>query len=170
VWTTYEEIRALEERIQTVETELEAIVRREPLLECLLEIPGVGVLTATALYAAVGNIHSFKSGRHFASWLGLTPKVTASGERRHMGRISKQGDVYLRTLLVHGARSALLVAQRHRKAEQPLSSLQTGALEQADRGSYNRAAVALANKMARIIWAVWKHDRVFETNPLPLAA
>lgn len=165
-----EEIRALEERIQSVERELEQGVREEPVLQTLREIPGVGTLTATALYASVGNIHEFPSGRHLASWLGLTPRESSSGSRRRLGRISKQGDPYLRMLLIHGARSALLVAQRRRKEGQRLTRLQAWALERADEGHGNRAAVALANKMTRILWAVWKHERSFHGDYLPQAA
>jgi hypothetical protein len=111
------------------------------------------VLTATALYASVGDIHAFKSGRHLASWLGLTPREKSSGERRRLGRITKQGDPYLRTLLIHGARSALLGAERARRAGRTLTHLQAWALERAGEGHTNRAAVALANKLARIAWA-----------------
>jgi transposase len=169
-FATYEEIRSIEDRIHEVERELQQRVREEPTLETLQQIPGVGVLTATAMYAAIGNIHSFKSGRHLASWLGLTPRESSSGGRRRLGRISKQGDVYLRMLLIHGARSALLVAERRRKAGQGLTRLQAWVLERLDRGHRNRAAVALANKMARIVWAIWKHERFFDGDFLPQAA
>lgn len=169
-FTTYEEVRTLEDRIEEVERELGSVVKEEPALEALQQIPGVGVLTATALYASVANVHAFKSGRHLASWLGLTPRESSSGGRRRLGRISKQGDPYLRMLLIHGARSALLAAERRRKAEQELTRLQTWALERAGAGHRNQAAVALANKMARILWAVWKHERTFDGSYLPQAA
>lgn len=165
-----EEIRALEETIRTVEGELEQVIREQPTLEALRQIPGVGTLTASALYASIGNVHTFPSGRHLASWLGLTPRESSSGSRRRLGRISKQGDPYLRMLLIHGARSALLAAERRRKAGQRLTRLQAWALSRVDAGHRNRAAVALANKMARILWAVWRHERVFEGDYLPLAA
>lgn len=169
-FATYEEVRTLEDRIEEVERELASVVKEEPALEALQQIPGVGLLTATALYASVANVHAFKSGRHLASWLGLTPRESSSGGRRRLGRISKQGDPYLRMLLIHGARSALLAAERRRKAEQELTRLQTWALERASAGHRNQAAVALANKMARILWAVWKHERVFNGSYLPQAA
>jgi hypothetical protein len=147
------------------------VAREDPVIRALLQIPGIGVLSATALYASVGNIHAFKSGRHLASWLGLTPRESSSGERRRLGRITKQGDPYLRTLLIHGARSALLAAERARKAGRKLTHLQAWALERADEGHTNRAAVALANKLARIVWAVWRHDRQFDgDHALQLAA
>lgn len=167
---TYEEVRTLEDRIDDVERELARVAKEEPTLEALQQIPGIGVLTATAMYASVANVHAFKTGRHLASWLGLTPRESSSGGRRRLGRISKQGDPYLRMLLIHGARSALLAAERRQKAGQELSRLQAWALERASEGHRNRAAVALANKMARILWAVWKHERRFDGSYLPQAA
>ncbi len=166
----WEEVRTVEERIQRVEEDLEGIAEQEPVIQALLQIPGVGVLTATALHAAVGNIHSFKSGRHLASWLGLTPREHSSGGRRRLGGISKRGDVYLRTLLIHGARSALLASQRREQAGRSLTWLQGWAVERARQKPVNQAAVALANKLARVIWAVWKYERVFDGNHAALAA
>lgn len=167
---TQEEVRGLEERIEAVERELEQVVRQEPTLQALRQIPGIGTLTASAMYASVGNIHSFKSGRHLASWLGLTTRESSSGSNRRLGRISEQGDAYLRMLLIHGARSALLAAERRSKEQRQLTRLQAWVLEQAEKGHPNRAVVALANKMARIVWAVWKHERAFDGNYLPQAA
>jgi transposase len=164
-----EEIRGLEERIHAVERELEQVVRQEPTLEALRQIPGIGPLTASAMYASVGNIHAFKSGRHLASWLGLTPRESSSGSHRKLGPISKQGDAYLRMLLIHGARSALVAAERRRKEGQRLTRVQAWVLQRVEKGHRNRAAVALANKMARIVWAVWKHARAFDGNYLPQA-
>lgn len=170
IYSLWEEVRALEARVAAIEKELEALVRDKPTLQALRQIPGVGVLTATALYASIGNIHAFRSGRHLASWLGLTPRESSSGARRQLGRISKQGDVYLRMLLIHGARSALLAAQRRERTGQSLSGLQRWALEKTRDRHTNKAAVALANKMARVIWAVWYHERRFDGNYLPTAA
>lgn len=166
----HEEIRSLEKRIQDIEDELEQITGELPTLQALRQIPGIGTLTATAMYASVGNIHAFASGRHLASWLGLTPRESSSGSRRRLGRISKQGDAYLRMLLIHGARSALRAMERRRTAGQRLTRLQTWVLARVAEGHRNRAAVALANKIARIIWAVWKHERASDGNYLPQAA
>jgi transposase len=138
-------------------------------ITALLEIPGVGLLTATGLYASVGNIHTFKSGRHLASWLGITPKEHSTGSRRRLGRISKQGDAYLRTLLIHGAGSALCAAINLQAKGRPLSQLQRWAVQRTEKAHLNKAAVAVANKLARIIWAVWKHERDFDGNHLPQA-
>ena len=115
------------------------------------------MLSATALVAFVAEIHRFSSARHFASYLGLTPRVHATGKGVHLGKISKQGDGYLRGLLIHGARSSLAAAKRCGKQD-PLS---LWALEVQQRRGHNLATVALANKMARIAWTVWKEDRDF---------
>jgi transposase len=90
-------------------------------IRSLVAIPGIGEITATALYASIGNIHLFESGLHLASWLGITPRESSSGSKRRLGRISKQGDPYLRTLLIHGARSALTAAQTRRSQGRPLT-------------------------------------------------
>ena len=86
----------------------------DPVVTRLLTIPGVGLLTATALVGSVGHIHAFRRARQFASWLGLTPREHSSGARRRLGGISKRGDVYLRCLLTHGARAVLVMAHRRR--------------------------------------------------------
>lgn len=144
------EIREIELRIKTVEQQLEAIAAQLPIVTQLLTIPGIGLLTATALFAFIGDIHRFPSGRHLASWLGLIPREHSSGTRRRLGSITKRGDVYLRTLLIHGARSVLLHARR----SQP-DHLRQWANTLAQTHVHNKAAVAVANKLARIVWAVW---------------
>jgi transposase len=154
-----------------IEKDLLGIARENPVINRLLEIPGIGVITATALFASVGNIHLFQSGRHLASWLGITPKEHSSGARRRMGRISKQGDPYLRTLFIHGARSALNAAETQQRSGRSLTRSQRWGLQKASELRHsNQAVVALANKLARIAWAVWKHDRHFDGNFLPQLA
>jgi transposase len=161
-WAEAEE---LERRMQQIEDELGGIARENPVIRSLVAIPGIGVITATALYASIGNIHLFESARHLASWLGITPKESSSGGKRRLGRISKQGDPYLRTLLIHGARSALTAAETRRRAGRPLTKLQQWAVgKSATLRHSNQAAVGLANKLARICWAVWKHERRFDGN------
>ena len=127
-----------------------------------MQVPGVGVITATAMVGAVNHIHAFRRGRDFASWLGLTPRESSSGGRRYLGAISKQGDSSLRCLLTHGARAVLLTAQRTARATPTrVTRLQQWAVMLATRRGHNKAAIALANKLARIIWAVWRSDQDF---------
>ncbi len=154
------EARELEERSGQVEKQLKALARTAPLVERLETIPGVGLLNATAFSAMVGDFRRFKSGRKFASSLGLTPKESSSGKRRWLGSISKAGDPYLRTLLIGGARSMLLSAHRRKRPH----DLQRWALEVENRRGRNRAAVAVANKLARIIWAVATRGEPFKAR------
>jgi transposase len=159
-----QEVRLLEEKILGVERQLNALTRADVRVQQLRQIPGIGALTSTALRAIVGDIQRFPSGRHFASWLGLTPNERSSAEKRRLGKISKQGDVYLRTLLVHGARSALLAAHRAERAGNTLDRLRRWALDCERQRGHNKATVALANRLARIVWATWKHQRAFDGN------
>ena len=99
-------------RIEEIEAQLEALAKQVPVVARLRSVPGIGLLTATALYAFIGDVSRFPSGRHMASFVGLTPREYSSGLRRRLGRISKRGDVYLRMLLIHGARSVLWHAKR----------------------------------------------------------
>jgi transposase len=159
-----QEIRSLEQKILDVEHQLNALTRADVRVQQLRQIPGIGALTSTALRAVVGDIQRFPSGRHFASWLGLTPNERSSAEKRRLGKISKQGDTYLRTLLVHGARSALLAAHRAERAGHSLDRLRRWALDCERQRSHNKATVALANRLARIVWATWKYERAFDGN------
>jgi transposase len=155
------EIAELETRIRAVERSLEGLAQASPGLARLRTIPGVGLLTATALVAFVGDVARFPSGRHLASYLGLTPREASSGLRRRLGAISKRGDPYLRMLLIHGARSVLLHAK---KATAPRDRLRTWALDRERARGHNKAAVALANKLARIVWAVWRREQAFTAS------
>ena len=153
-----EEIQRLEERICLAEKSLESLAENLPTVARLQSIPGVGPLTSTALVAFVGDVRRFPSGRHFASYLGLTPRERSSGKTRHLGAISKRGDRYLRMLLIHGARAVLWRA-RSRKCP---GRLRAWALTLEQTRGHNKATVALANKLARIIWAVWRNDAPFQ--------
>lgn len=165
-----QEIEALAQQMVRIERTLAEQAREDEVVRRLMSIPGVGLLSASALRVAVGSIERFASGRHLASWLGLTAREHSSGRRRRLGRMSKRGDAYLRTLLIHGARSALLAARRLAQAGQPLDRLRQWALGLAGRCAANKATVALANKLARIIWACWKHERPFQAQlPAPAA-
>jgi transposase len=149
-----EEVRLLEARMARLERELSALVRLSPACTTLISIPGIGLLTATGIVAATaGEVSHFKSARHFASWFGLTPREDSSAERRRLGRISKQGDRYLRMLLVHGARSVLRAAAAAAAKGKPLEGLRAWALQLQQRSNHNKATCALANKLARIAYA-----------------
>jgi len=150
------EIREIETRTKLVERQLEALAEQLPAVEHLQTIPGIGLLTSTALVGFIGDIRRFPTGRHFASYLGLTPREYSSGLKRNLGRISKRGDGYLRTLLIHGARSVLV----HARKQQP-DRLREWANALSKTHVPNKVAVAVANKLARIAWAVWKHERPF---------
>jgi transposase len=164
------EIRAIEESMIQVETELAQIARCSEVCQRLQKIPGIGLIAATAVVGSVGDIRSFRSPRHFAGWLGLTPKEYSSGTVRHLGGISKRGDVYLRMLLVHGGRAVLYSARAAERAGRPLDALRDWALKVRARSGHNKAAVAVANKLARVVWASWYRQRDFEFRPPALAA
>lgn len=156
------EIRDFEARVHTIEKQLKLLAAQTPAVQRLCSIPGVGLLTATALVAFVGDVVRFATCRKFASYLGLTPRERSSGQTRRLGRISKRGDSYLRMLLIHGARAVLWAAKRLKKPDR----LRAWALHVERLRGHNRAAVALANKMARIAWAVWREETVYTSRPL----
>ena len=153
-----DEVCDIEARIAALERELRVLADADPVVTRLLTIPGIGLLTATALVGTVGHVGAFRRARQFASWLGLTPREHSSGQPRHLGSISKQGDRYLRCLLTHGARAVLVSAERQRAAARPLSRLHHWALTVRDRRGHNKATVAVANKLGRLVWAVWAKD------------
>ena len=156
-----EEIRALEDRIAELDRELRELAAADPVCALLQTVPGIGLLGATTLVGTVGHIHAFDRGRQFASWVGLTPREYSSGGHRRLGHISKRGDRYLRCMLIHGGRAVVLAAARRRRTGQPLSRLHRWALQVRDRCHFNLAIVAVANKLARLVWAVWTRDTAF---------
>ena len=153
--TACDEIEALSDNIEMTERQLEALAEQTPVVQRLRSIPGIGLMIATALVAFLGDVQRFPSGRHFASYLGRTPREFSTGTKRRLGRISKRGDAYIRMLLIHGARSVLCHAKKAKQHDR----LRTWALALEKRTRHSIAAVALANKLARIAWAVWKYDR-----------
>jgi len=153
-----EEIATLQAKAAALQDQLDRLARQLPEASLLMSVPGVGVLTATALLAFVGDIHRFRSGRDFAAYLGLTPREHSSALSRRLGGITKHGNSYLRMLLIHGARSALRAGH---VAACP-DDLRTWALALQHRKGHNIAAVALANKLARVCWRVWRDQRPFE--------
>jgi transposase len=152
-----EEIATLEARAQDVQDQLTHLAEQLPAVALLQGVPGVGILTATALVAFVGDIQRFRSGRDFAAYLGLTPREHSSGLARRLGGISKRGNRYVRMLLIHGARSALRAGHVTKAPD----DLRTWALALERRKGHNVAAVALANKLARVGWRVWRDQRPF---------
>lgn len=152
----YTRLVSLDEQIVAYEQRLKRVAKNQETCRRLQTIDGVGVLGATAIFAAVGNGGEFKNGRHFAAWLGLVPKQHSSGGKTRLLGISKRGDRYLRTLLIHGARS---LVGRCRKKEDRRSKWLQGVI---DRGGKNKASVAQANKTARIAWAVLTRGEEFK--------
>jgi transposase len=139
-----DQLRDTERRVEELDARLAERAREDEVCQRLTTIPGIGPITATALTATVGDATVFESGRHLAAWLGLVPRQNSSGGRERLGGISKAGDGYLRRLLVHGARS---VMRWHGRTSPWLAGL-------LKRRPFNVAVVALANKLARIAWAV----------------
>jgi transposase len=147
-------IEVLSQDIARIEKKLLLWKKQNETSKKLMEIPGVGLLTATAAVATLGNAQAFKSGREFAAFLGLVPRQSGTGGRVKLMGISKRGDVYLRTLLIHGARSVIHNQKKHTPWLEKLLL----------RLPHNAAAVALANKMARTIWALMAYERTFQKD------
>jgi transposase len=144
----------LDKQIAEIERRLQAWLKEDKACRAIAAIPGVGLLTATAAVATMGDAKTFRSGREFAAWLGLVPAQTGSGGRVQLLGISRRGDIYLRTLLIHGARSVLF----HTKEPGPwLEQIQK-------RRPLNVAVVAQANRIARTIWAILAHDRQYDKD------
>jgi transposase len=151
----YDEFLAVENRLAYDDEKLAAIGRAHPACQRLQTIPGVGPVTATALIAAIGDVTQFKNGRQLAAWLGLVPREHSTGGKPRLLGISKRGNIYLRKLLVHGARATLRwIETKDDERSRWLRALIT-------RRGKNRAAVALANKNARIVWVLLAHDQEY---------
>ena len=144
----FDHIDALYEQVATIDARILAWHRSSAESQRLASAPGVGPMTASAIVAAVGDGRQFQSARHFAAWLGLTPRIRASGDRQRIGRISKGGDRYLRTLLIHGARAVVGTSFRKDVAPRPWLKALIG------RRPVNVAATAVAHKTARALWAM----------------
>ena len=153
-----EECATVEEQIAYYQEKLERLATTHPECQRLMTIPGIGPITATALIAAVGNVGVFKNGRQFAAWLGLVPKQHSTGGQTRLLGISKRGDSYVRKLLIHGARATLRwVKLKTDNRSQWIRGLLA-------RRGWNRTAVAVANKNARIVWALLRRGGAYETN------
>ena len=144
----YDELIDVEARLKKLEKKIRHICKQNETCRRILKIPGVGELTATAIVAAVPNAKEFKNGRHMSAWLGLVPRQSSSGDKQVLLGISKRGDRYLRTLLIHGARAAL---SHYKNTDNDYGRWLMGKKTTL---SFNKAAVALANKNARIIWSL----------------
>jgi transposase len=154
--TQLDGLRTLTARIRELERQIGSWQRRESECQRIAAVPGVGRLTATAVVATVGDARTFRSGREFAAFLGLVPRQSGTGGRVRLLGISKRGDPYLRTLLIHGARTVLHYQSRADRTLDPWLK------ELLSRRPKNVAIVALANKMARTIWALMAHGRTFD--------
>src|SRR5215472_11723790 len=149
--------RRLDERIETVSAEIETLARQDNSCQRLMTVPGVGPIISSAVVAAIGNGVGFKQGRDFGAWLGLVPKQESTGDRTILGKISKRGNKYLRTLFVQAAH--VVLARRPNAAMRSLWPW----IEQASRRLHrNMLAIALANKLARIAWAVLARGRSYQ--------
>jgi len=152
----WHDLMALDQRMTELDREIAMIAKADPMAKRLQQLRGVGPMIATALVATVGDVKQFANGRQMAASIGLTPRQNSSGGKERLLGISKRGDSYLRTLLIHGARSALKTAKgKDDRLSQWVTRL-------AEKRHQNVAAVALANKTARIAWAMMKHGTEYQ--------
>jgi transposase len=161
-----EELESLEKRVSKLEKRLEEYAKSNETCKRLQSIPGVGLITSTAIVSSVADPKQFKNGRHFAAWAGLVPRHSGTGGAKNnkLGGISKRGDAYLRQLLVHGSRSVIQRIDRREDAGAAwIKRIR-------DKGGWNKACVALANKNARIIWALLTSEGKFEVRKMAKAA
>ena len=150
-----EQLVALDKRIGDYDDQVQNMADKDDICRRLVTIPGIGALTATALKAAVGDPDNFKSGRHLAAWLGLVPRQYSTGGRPRLLGISKRGDSYVRSLLVHGARAVMYcLKNQNDRCKKWVDQLNS-------RSHSNIAAVGLANKLARIAWVIMSRQEVY---------
>jgi transposase len=154
-------LKELDRQVKEFEQEIIAWHRASELSRKLEKIPGIGPLAASALVASIADAHSFDNGRQVSAWLGLVPRQSSSGGKPTLLGMSKRGDTYLRTLLIHGARSAILAAKNK------VDNTQGWLTELLKRRHPNIAAVALANKNVRTVWAILAHGREFKADYVP---
>lgn len=151
-----EELQALDARIERLERVIKRSAREDARIQRLLAVEGIGPLTASAVVAAVGDARQFRTARQFAAWLGLVPRQHSTGGQQRLGGITKRGDTYLRTLFTHGARSVVRCCANKTDAR---SRWLQGLLQ---RCNANAVAVALANKNARIVWALLSRETTYQ--------
>jgi transposase len=151
----FDHFQVLDRQVQELARDIERWHKDNAASQKLAKIPGIGGLTASALVASIGNARHFKNGRQLAAWLGLVPRQHSTGGKPTLLGISKRGDTYLRTLLIHGARAVIRVLERQADPDPWLQKL-------VSHRHKNIAAVALANKNARTVWALLAHDREYQ--------
>jgi transposase len=157
-----DDFRHKDRLIKKREASLNKLSKNNPDTKRLMTIPGVGMITATAIVGKVGDVSAFENGRQLSAWLGLIPRQYSTGGKVQLGPISKRGDRTIRTLLVHGARSVLRALKL--KKEEDLSPNLKWLKSVSERRGHNKSIVAFANKMARVIWAVLAHDTEYQDN------
>ena len=156
-------LKELDRQVGELELEIQRWHRDNAASQKLAKIPGIGPMTASAVVASIGDARNFENGRQLAAWLGIVPRQHSTGGKSTLLGISKRGDTYLRTLLIHGARAVIRVTEHRPGADPWLKSLLA-------RRNKNVATVALANKNARTIWALLAHDREYEARYVRVAA
>ena len=154
----YHELQHLEERVEHYDQKIESIAQSDEQVQRLMTIPGIGPMGATALLAAIGDINLFNSGREVAAWLGLVPRQHSTGGKPTLLGISKRGDVYLRKLLIHGARSVM------KWVDGKLDPTSLWAKEVKERRNFNIASVAMANKMVRVAYALLSRGERYQQD------
>ncbi|MDM0109927.1 IS110 family transposase [Variovorax sp. J22R24] len=150
-------LKELDHQVEELEAKIQAWHRGNEVSRKLAQVPGIGPITASALVASIGDAKNFDSGRQVAAWLGLVPRQHSSGGKANLLGMSKRGDTYLRTLLIHGARSVIYRVSQRADTCSWIAAV-------VNRRNKNVAAVALANKNARIVWALLAHGRCFDAE------
>ena len=148
----------LDEHLAWCDERIAAHVKANPAVKTAATLLGIGPVTASAVVATVSDFKQFRSGAQFGAWMGLTPRQHSSGGKNNLGGITKRGDTYLRTLLIQGAKSAVMTA--HRRSDR----ISAWALALRERSGWQKAVVALANKNARILWALMTHGEAFDAD------
>ena len=156
------QLQQLDHQLALCDREIAQSARDDEAAKRLQAVVGVGMITADAVSASIGNAHDFKNGRQFAAWIGLTPRQYSSGGKTKLGRITRRGDSYLRSLLVQGARSTLQAALK--KPPEQLNRLQQWIIRLYGRVGYHKTLVAIANKHARQLWAMLAKGETYDLN------
>ena len=174
-----ENLKEMNRQVKELEAQIQKWHRDNAASRKLAEIPGLRQITASAIVATVGDAREFRNGRHLAAWMGLVPRQNSSGGKQSLHGISKRGDTYLRTLMIHGARSVIRVAEKKAEPGSWMRKLMDRRCQLRPAAGWMRiaylwcnknvAAVALANKNARIVWALLAHDRMFRPDYAPAA-